>query len=214
MEVLVDNDILLKAACYGLLDELLSRGRSSAKQLGILGAARFVVTKKIRKRALGKDKDVVIKLFAAFTDRVTIVEPTADEQVMAADFEFAAQRAGLALDAGESQLCAVFVARALRQLYTGDKRAIHAMEGLLGADARLGSMIGKVVCLEQLVLRAISEDNVSSFRATVCSEPEIDTALTICFSCTSANAPLEGIIYGLNSYIKDLRTRASQVLAN
>jgi hypothetical protein len=214
MEALLDNDILLKTACYGLLNELLFQDSSPAELLGVLGAARFVVTKKIRKRTLRKDKEAVIKTLETFLVRVSTVEPTADEQIMAADFELAAQRLGVALDAGESQLCAVFVARALHDFYTGDKRAIHAMEVLLEADLRLRSLIGKVRCLEQLVRRSVSKDNVSSFRAAVCSEPEIDTALTICFSCACANATLEGVIYGLDSYINDLRRHAQQVLAS
>ena len=137
MEALVDNDILMKGACYGLLDELLSQTVSSIALLGILGATQFVVAKKIRKRVLRRDREAAVKSLEAFIQRITIVEPTTDEQRMAADFELAAQRAGVALDTGESQLCAVLVIRAVRQLYTGDKRAIQAMQELLEADTRL-----------------------------------------------------------------------------
>jgi hypothetical protein len=56
LEALVDNDILMKGACYGLLDELLTQTVSSTDLLGILGATRFVVAKKIRKRGLRRDR--------------------------------------------------------------------------------------------------------------------------------------------------------------
>jgi hypothetical protein len=214
VEALVDNDILMKGACYGLLDELLSQTVSSTDLLGILGATRFVVAKKIRKRVLRQDKEAIVKHLEAFIRRITIVEPTTDEQRMAADFELAAQRAGVALDTGESQLCAVLVVRAVRQLYTGDKRAIQAMQVLLQADKRLLSLCNRVKCLEQLVLQSITEDNVSLFRASICSEPEIDVALTICFSCTSKGISLEEISHALNSYINDLRRSSRQILAS
>ena len=58
--------------------------------------------------------------FRSFVDTAQIIEPTEEEQLMAADFELAAQRAAVALDSGESQLCAVLIARALRLLLTGD----------------------------------------------------------------------------------------------
>lgn len=214
MEALVDNDILMKVACYGLLDELLSQTVSSTDLLGILGATRFVVAKKIRKRVLRRDKEATVRALEAFIQRITTVEPTIDEQRMAADFELAAQRAGVALDTGESQLCAVLIFRAVRQLYTGDKRAIQAMQDLLEADTRLISLCNKVKCLEQLVLQSITEGNVSLFRAAICSEPETDAALTICFSCTSKGISLEEISHALNSYINDLRKSSRQILAS
>jgi hypothetical protein len=214
MEALVDNDILLKGVCYGLLDDLFSLNVTSIGMLGILGAARFVVTKKIRRRALTHDEESAIKSLEDFIQRVTVVEPTSDEQCLAAEFELAAQRAGVALDIGESQLCAVLIVRAVRQLYTGDKRAIHAMQELLEVDTRLRPLCGKVNCLEQLVLQSITEGNVARFRASVCAEPKIDLALTICFSCSSRDVPLEDICYALNSYINDLRKDARQILAS
>lgn len=213
MEALVDNDILLKGVCYDLLDELFSLKLTPAGMLGILGAARFVVTKKIRRRALKRGEESAIKSLEDFIQRVAIVEPTNDEQLLAADFELAAQRAGVALDIGESQLCAVLVLRAVRQLCTGDKRAIHAMQELLEVDTRLQPLCGKVKCLEQLVLQSITEDNISRFRAAICAEPKIDLALTICFSCSSRDVSLEEIGCALDSYINDLRRRARQILA-
>jgi hypothetical protein len=214
VEALVDNDILMKGACYGLLNELFSQTVSSTDLLGILGAARFVVAKKIRKRVQRKDNEAAVKSLEAFIQHITVVEPTADEQRMAADFELVAQRVGVALDAGESQLCAVLIFRAAHQLYTGDKRAIQAIQELLTVDTRLLALCNRVKCLEQLVLQAITEDNVSQFRAAICSEPETDIALTICFSCTSKGISLEGINHALNSYINDLRKSSRQILAS
>jgi len=212
MEAVIDNDILFKGACYGLLDELLPANSSTMGPPGILGAARYVVTKKIKKGTLRTDTTTAIQRLEAFIGRAEVVEPTENEQLMAADFELAAQRAAVALDSGESQLCAVVIARALALLLTGDKRAIKAIERLLDADTRLRSLCGKIKCLEQLVLQSLSEESVSRLRAAICGEPDVDKALAICFSCKNDGATLEGISEGLGSYISDLRAAAHQVL--
>ncbi|HYJ87581.1 MAG TPA: hypothetical protein VEW46_16080 [Pyrinomonadaceae bacterium] len=213
MEAVIDNDILFKGACYGLLEELLPADGSITGPLGILGAARYVVAKKIQKSALRTNATTAIKELEAFLERAETVEPTENEQLMAADFELAAQRTAVALDSGESQLCAVVIARALPLLLTGDKRAIKAIERLLDVDPRLQFLCGKIKCLEQLVLRSLSEENHSRLRAAVCGEPDVDKALAICFSCKNEAATLEGISEGLRSYINDLRSGAPQVLA-
>jgi hypothetical protein len=214
MEALVDNDILFKALMYGLLHELLGPYNTSTDALGVLGAAQFVIAKKIRKQSPGTTVTAEkLDQFFNFMKGCYVLEPTDEEQAMAADFEFAAQRAAVALDSGESQLCAVLVQRAVPVLLTGDKRAIHAIQALLRTDTRLLTLYGKVVCLEQLFLRSITEASKSPLRAAVCREPDLDKAITICFSCKGRDPQLSNIIAGLQSYINDLRTKASLVLA-
>ncbi len=214
MVALVDNDILMKGACYGLLDEFFAQGSSQIAELGILGAAKFVVTKAIQNSRLQGDHEEAIKRLNTFVAGADIVEPTDEEQNLAADFEFEAQQVGVALDTGESQLCAVLIIRALRLLHTGDKRAIQAMENLRTSNAKLQSLCGRVQCLEQLVLKSISEKNFTMLRTAVCSEPDTDKALSISFSCKSADTTLEIVTEGLNSYVNDLRRYAPQILVS
>lgn len=137
MKALVDNDILFKGACYGLLDAFLAPVSVAGDSFGILGAARFVVSKKIIKKAPHKGIAAAHEHLATFLGRAAVVEPTEDEQRMAAEFELAAQRAGLGFDAGESQLCSILICRSTPLLLTGDKRAIQAIEQLLDSESRL-----------------------------------------------------------------------------
>ena len=213
MDAIVDNDILFKVACFGLFDELILTNCQPEGSVGILGAARYVVPKKIQKNVQATIATAAKAAFQTFVDVAEMIEPTEDEQVMAADFELAAQRAAVALDIGESQLCAVLIARVLPLLFTGDKRAICALENLLDTDARLNALAGKVKCLEQLVLQPLLADNYSRFRVAVCREPAVDKTLAICFSCKVEQATLEGTIEGLKSYIYDLRSQANRILA-
>jgi len=213
MYAIVDNDILFKAACFGLFDELILASCRLEGSVGILGAARYVVPKKIQKNVETAIAIAAKEAFQTFIGGAEIIEPTEEEQVMAADFELAAQRAAVALDIGESQLCAVLITRAVPLLLTGDKRAICALEHLLGTDPRLNALAGKVRCLEQLVLQPLSGNNYFQFRVAVCREPGVDKTLAICFSCKGEQATLEGITEGLKSYINDLRSQANRILA-
>ncbi len=214
MTAVIDNDILTKGSCYGLLDELLSPVATASNPFGVLGAARFVVSKKISKKTLRKGIEAAIRNLYDFLSRAVVLEPTQDEQTMAAEFELAAQRAGVGLDAGESQLCAILISRLVPLLLTGDKRAVQAIEQLLDSESRLSALCGKTKCLEQLVLDLLAARIDSDMlRGAICEEIEIDKTLTICFSCKSHDGASRNHAEALQSYITDLRKRAPRVLA-
>jgi hypothetical protein len=213
MKAAIDNDILFKGACYGLLSELIATACSATEVVGTLGSARFVVAKKIEKNKLLRNRTAALAVFFEFLNRSEALEPTQDEQNMAADLELVAQRIGINLDSGESQLCAMLVFRVFSLLLTGDKRAITAMEHLIDGDNRLIALTGKVRCLEQLVYDALTKKNHVALRTAICGEPQVDKALAICFSCTSHSVVMASIVEGLQSYIKALRTEAIRVLS-
>jgi hypothetical protein len=211
VNAVIDNDIIYKGACYGILTDMVSPIRSSGR-IGVLGAARFVVVRKITRATLERPREHALDVMADFFAAAEALEPRTEEQQFAADLELAAQRSGLNLDAGESQLCAIAVTRLVPLLLTGDKRAIIAMEQLLDVDGRLGPICGKVACLEQVIKRAVDKSGVTMYRAAICAEPGVDRALTACFACSSTEVRLDRIINGLDSYILDLRSNAAQVL--
>jgi len=213
MKALVDNDIIFKGACYGLLPEVLATVCAADDRVGVLGAARFVVSKKIRKAVINKGGEPALANLEEFLRGAIAIEPTEAEQMIAADLELAAMNAGAGLDSGESQLCAVLIERLVPWLLTGDKRAIRAIEKLLECYDRLITIAGKVKCLEQLALAALPDAaTVNSFRDKVCAEAHIDRTLAICFSCSSTEIAGD-YVAGLESYIGDLRKEAGRVLS-
>jgi hypothetical protein len=213
MKVLIDNDILLKGACYGLLNEFAASTCGTAEHAGILGAARFVVSKRIQRRPPNKGAEAAMAALISFLGRSVEIEPNESERIMAGEFELAALRRGVSLDAGESQLCAVLVSRFVPYLLTGDKRAIRAIEELLDFDGRLSALCGKLRCLEQLVLDALSAGNSDALRASICSEPGVDKTLTICLACHSGGDS-RNHSEALTSYIEELRSQAARILSN
>lgn len=212
MTSLVDNDIVIKVSCYGLVNQLLLPICESLKAAGVLGAARFVTSHRITKIGLNGGPAEALQHLATLLALVSTVEPTSEEQLMAADFELAAQRAGVNLDTGESHLCALAVSRQIPRLLTGDKRAIAALEVLLDSDERLSHLCGRVFCLEQLVRRAVESEADGFVRAAICKQPSVDKTLTICSGCHSATNETV-VVECLDSYLGDLRRKAARVLS-
>jgi hypothetical protein len=207
-----DNDIVLKAVCYRLTSTFWP-GLGVTCHVGVLGAARYVVRAAVDRATLRGDKTRVHAELAALLDGASLLEPSVSEIELASEMEIAAQRAGVSLDSGESQLAAMICLRGIDLLETGDKRAILGLETVLDQIERLRPICGRVRSLEQIV-RALIADEQTPNRLTeaICSEPAVDKALSICFSCFSGREGATNPTEGLDSYIADLRRHAPRVL--
>src|SRR5208283_2145536 len=161
MNAVVDNDIVYKGVCYGILTDILQTHNGTGGAIGALGTARFVVSKKIKKVKLKRNESLVLEQLQRFLSSSVELSPTEDEQQLAAEFEFAAQQFGVNLDTGESQLCAVTITRLIPKLLTGDKRAITAMERLLDVHPAFQALRGKVGCLEQAILNLVARGQLA-----------------------------------------------------
>ncbi len=211
MKSLVDNDVALKSLMYGLSDELLGEAAVEST-ISVLGAAQFVLHRKVAKLPKAKANEMAVRL-ADFLVSSEVVEPSHQEIVLAAELEMLAQNSGLSFDIGESQLCAILISRDFDILITGDKRAIVALQTLLPLCTSLNSIKRRVKCLEQCVLSALNkEDCFERVRSTICGTVEIDKALYICFSCVSQSRDEQSTRDCLSSYIGDLRNSAPDIL--
>jgi len=212
MNAAVDNDLILKAVSYGLEDEFWPQSHEAV--LGILGAARYVVTDRIQRHGLRGGPTGAQDRLAALLTRCQEVEPNEVEIALAAELELSGQRLGLALDAGESQLAAIVLNRGVDLLETGDKRAISALEKLRPQLNWLQPLRQRVRCLEQITLRAATEpEGFGACSAAICGEPEVDKSLSVCFGCFG-NSPTqrETALDALKQYIDAIRESAPEVL--
>lgn len=210
----MDNDVLQKTTVYGLFNSILKTSLVRHEVYGVLGTAKYVVSKKLKKHPPLRGLDAVLVDFNAALQNLREFEPTPEEVEGAAYLEYQAQCLNLELDTGESILCAVLLARQLNHILTGDKRAIVAVEALTSAHHISNDIALKLICLEQLFLWLVNDHYVHDVRVAVCSERVVDRVLTSCFSCYSPEVPDESCVEGLNSYIVDLRQAAPTVLAS
>ena len=209
----MDNDILHKTTAYGLLDKVLDVAIAHEEIYGILGAAKYIVPKKLKKHLKVRDYETVMVEFNTSINKLEIIEPSEQEVALAAHFEFEAQRLNLEFDDGESQLCAILLSRKLRRVITGDKRAINAAEMLINNNHIPDEISFKLVCLEQILQWLINEYGIEIIRGGICLEKSLDKAMSYCFSCSSPETTIESCLEGLESYIADLRHSAPITLA-
>ncbi|MCU7872090.1 MAG: hypothetical protein KZQ91_05035 [Candidatus Thiodiazotropha sp. (ex Lucinoma borealis)] len=210
-EGLVDNDVLHKAAVYGLIRPLLNSIPLGIRCFYMLGAAKYIIRKKLQKRSPSRGAEAALEEFETEIARITELEPSDEEIKYAANLELLAQQINVALDVGESILCAVLTIRGYGYLLTGDKRAISAIQVLQQGNVPL-HLNHKLVCLEQMFIWLVDEVGVEEVRAAVCPEIWIDKALSNCFSCLATNITVESCKEGLSSYISSLRKEAPSVL--
>jgi hypothetical protein len=206
--VIVDNDIAFKIACYTLCSEMLAVTTINGNPPSLLGVARFVIRRRLKRAASITNKQDASVAFEDLLRSVGAIEPNETELTIAADLEAEAVRRNLELDLGESQLLAVLVSRGCDLLLTGDKRAIAAISIIAPQEAR-----GRVACLEQLMEEIVRRIGAQAVRPHVCGEPDADKAITACFACSSLLAPNEDEVFeGLGSYIGHLERTAPNLL--
>lgn len=206
LEALVDNDVIMKLALFRLLPDLL-RLPEAPRNLGILGVARFVIG-----RRLARIGDVQVTAdFVAFLDAAQGLEPSNPELALATELEEYAAVMGVELDVGESQLLAIAVLRGQPTVVTGDKRAIAAAAAISSTFPELLALCGRIVCLEQLIMRFCRDLGEAEVRSRICQQPAADTALRIAFSCSSPDGSGE-VEVAVQSYVESIRATAASLL--
>jgi len=208
----IDNDILHKLSAYGLLLDLLGSRPLDNDNFLMLGAARYIVLKKLQKKPPVRGAELSIAEFEAAIAKIDTIEPSDEEVKLASEFEYAAQQLNVDFDPGESLLCAALLLRGGGHIFTGDKRAVLALQALLNAEAISAEVCHRVACLEQLFLLLLQNKEHADIRSAVCAEQTVDRALANCFSCYSKNSGVDTWREGLASYIRDLLAKAPRVL--
>lgn len=205
---LLDNDVLIKVSAYKLSGITLDRTTFEGVPPAMLGVGRFVVRDRLARSSRFADGAAALTCFNEMLPGLSLLEPTDAELQQAAEFESYALSTNSELDGGESQLLAILISRSAKLLATGDKRAIKAIEAIAAVEAQ-----GRIACFEQLVASIALAISTNDLQSAICSEPNADKALSICFKCAS-QAPLTAaaVSEALNSYIEHVRLQASSVL--
>jgi hypothetical protein len=209
---IIDNDVMIKACCFSLVDDIHQVLCAAAGSVVALGSTKYIVPKQIRKNKKIVQRSEAEARFAHLAELLAFIEPTSEELELAAEVEQAAQARNLAIDSGESLALAILVKRDLSLFATGDKRAIAALAPLAFELDAVRSVGARLVCLEQLMLALVVRLGVESLRPRVCAEPAADISVSICFSCTATSMDDAKVREALGSYIRELRGVALGVL--
>lgn len=206
--VLIDNDVIIKVALYGLGPAFIEVTAPQGTPPAILNVGRFVVRDRLNRDKRFVNKTAAIECFDALLPNLVLLEPSDEELASAAEFEMLATRANLDLDGGESQLLAILLTRMGNLLITGDKRAIHAIALIASGETQR-----KLACFEQLIASILTLVDTNTLRRRVCLEPLADKATTICCSCASERAlSTSDLLEAIDSYTRHVRSGAAGTL--
>ncbi len=210
--VILDNDVLIKASCYSISEELIDI-LSAFGGANVVGVTRYIVEKQIQRSSRVIDKISANSEFKKLLASLTDIEPTEAEILLAAELETHALEKNLHIDSGESQILAIALYRTAMMMVTGDKRAIGGIEPVLEAIGKSGLCDGRVVCLEQIIMSVLSRLSAEDLQKKVCREIHADKTLTLVFSCKSCSPVDENNAKdGLASYIRHVRASAPSAL--
>ncbi|AVX92147.1 hypothetical protein PkP19E3_31255 (plasmid) [Pseudomonas koreensis] len=206
LKLLIDNDVILKLAQYGMLEHLPKLfTRSGEIQLSVLDSARYKLLPKQNPLKLCKSEEAAAHIAALLGSAQKVSAADVDLDVLEQ------LNAIPGIDAGEALLFAAAAADAESVVLTGDKRALNGLsENHLEAIAP--SLKGKVIMLEGLIQGFVQLDHASTQHA-IRSNPAVDKALSMVFG-VSAAASEESIQAGLNSYVGHARKLVGEMINN
>lgn len=197
--LLVDNDVLIKLAHWGLLERLAPSLGAEASQVAALESLQF--------RARRADK----KLFSS----TEVARSLADflghtSSLPVADLAEIAQLQGIVgLDAGEVALVAACLSDSEALLITGDKRAIGALFTSCPPEIT-ERLCGRVICLEQLMVLMADQGPSSAVIEGIMRCREIDTAVRAVVGPSGCHE--SSFREGMGAYICDLRRSTGPLL--
>lgn len=195
--LLTDNDALLKAAHWGLLDAVPSLVGGSWSDVACL--PQFPPRVRRAELKLFADPSVAHALAGCLAQTVDLPEPDANVLSVLQDEP--------GIDAGELLLFGALAASPNAIMLTGDKRALRAV-------AHTGTMLlcqHRVVCVEQLLLHALDQRGAPELAALVRQWPPRDQTTLAIFG-RQGNKSEADLREGLSSYLHSLDGEAPGLL--
>lgn len=147
----------------------------------------------------------VFDRLAGFLGKVQVVQqaPDPEEQRLFDDV--------VGIDAGEAILFSATAAFGNFILATGDKRSLKALAEVEGAESVTARLSGRVICLEQIMVRIMNRYGFDLLRERVVPVVDCDTALSAVFG-SGLSAVETNVRHSLNSYIEHLRGECGGLL--
>ena len=200
----LDNDIILKLAAYDLFAEVIAAFDLTWQDLRVLNTAIYSMQAKNKAKYYSPE---------GIQRAISIVEKCQTVQTQTTD-EFQLLLSIDQIDTGEASLiAATATTESAFWLMTGDKRCLKA----LASDESIASihqrLVGRTICLEQILLKLISINGIDWVRHRVSVAPDCDKAIRNSFGL-STPADETSVKEALNSYIKHLEKQSQGLLAN
>lgn len=198
----LDNDIILKLATCNLFSEAISSLGLDETDLRVLESAKYVFlrNRKVKNKYPQSIRDNTILI----VDRCQKIQPEISEEVGQLQIE--------GIDPGETTLISATKGVESFYLITGDKRCLIALAEASQLVEIRQRLLGRVICLEQIILKLIETQGFNEVLVKVLPGREYDTALKAIFG-SGEKATQENVLQMLEGYIGELRIKTSGLLA-
>jgi len=190
LKLFVDNDVILKLAQYGILEQLTMLFTGTT-DLVALDSARYKLLPKRNRLELCKTEDVAGRVEAFLDAAITVSSEPVDVEILEE------LNGSPGIDAGEALLFAAAASAKNTRVLTGDKRALAGLGGLQHSNCAQ-ALAGKIIMLEALI-QGFSQADPGLTQTVVRSNPTVDKALTNVFGVSSP-ASSDSVMDGLESY--------------
>jgi hypothetical protein len=200
----LDTDITRKLIAFGLFDEAIALLEITKADLRTLPTAKFVLDRQRKKQKLHTPK--------VWTEIMALVESCATISKITEDFAEEKQLEELkeVIHEGEAALILATKGEINFFLLSGDKKFMKAL-ALIPDKTIYNRLCGKVICLEQFVLKLIEVKGFIWVKERVLPERDCDKALIACFG--SGEKAIEAHVREtLISYIKEVTDAAPNLL--
>lgn len=205
---LLDNDIIHKLIALQLFDEAISVLQLATTDLRVLPTAKFVFQRK-RKQNIQYPDEIWAKVIHLVEACSTLSDPSPEQAEASAIETKQLERFRNEIQVGEAALIVATRLEPNFLLVSGDKRC---MKGLAAIPQPIYQRLcGRMICLEQIILKLISELGFEAVRDRVLPMVDCDKTLKICFGY-SMPAIEESVISGLTSYINEIHKYAPALL--
>lgn len=197
--LLVDNDVLIKLAHWGLLASLPAALDLQWSDTATLESIKFRARRADAK--LFRNVDIAHALSEQLAHAAELPAPQPGDLSLLQDI--------VDLDAGEVELIAACLATPDAILVTGDKRALCALARpeLVAIAERLA---GRLVCLEQVLMRMADAGGAQLVIDGIVPHRDLDTAIRCIVGATGCSE--DNLWEGLTSYVVDLRKETGALL--
>jgi len=193
----VDNDIIHKLAAFDLLDETWRALAQPESSVRILPTARFKFhVAKNPAKGVKRYGEVVFERIRQFVLSATEVEQTnqEDEETL---------QGVLGIDAGEVILFSAASRDPHSILITGDKVAVRALVSTERCSAVVERLRGRVVSLEDVMLRLIRAHGFEYVQGRVVPMMQHDMAMRAVFG-SGMRAKEADVVAALTAYVADM----------
>lgn len=197
--LLVDNDVLIKLAHWGLLDQLAACFDLDRPQVSALASLQFRANRRDTKLFHTPPAADALAEYLSGTSEIPAGRPE----------DLSLLQGVTNLDAGEVELIAACLSDPDALLISGDKRALIALAEL-GPTGVAERLVGRVICLEQLLGMIADLSGYARVIEGVLMHRELDAALRSVVGphgCTDSH-----FLEGIASYVTDLRRQTASLL--